>query len=163
MKLICFRRSFHLETTINREKYMQDHKKIDHEGTILEIEDGKITVGIVNISACAGCHAKSACTMSDMKDKSIDVIDYSNKFKVGEKVILSYRESLGWLAMFLAYVLPFVLVILTLIIATAITNNELISGISALAILLPYYIVLSFYKGHFKKTFSFTIEKIVNI
>ncbi|MBL4559457.1 MAG: SoxR reducing system RseC family protein [Labilibaculum sp.] len=142
---------------------MQDPKRIDHEGTIFEIEDGKITVGIVNVSACAGCHAKGACTMSDMKEKSIDVIDYSNKFELGEKVNLSYRESLGWLAMFLAYVLPFVLVILVLIIATAITNNELISGISALAILLPYYIVLSFFKGRFKKTFSFTIEKIVNI
>ena len=142
---------------------MQDPKKIDHEGTILEIEDGKITVGIVNISACAACHAKGACTMSDMKEKSIDVIDYSNKFELGEKINLSYQESLGWLAMFIAYVLPFILVILVLIIATAITNNELISGISALAILLPYYIVLSFFKGRFKKTFSFTIEKIVNI
>ncbi|BAX79204.1 SoxR reducing system RseC family protein [Labilibaculum antarcticum] len=142
---------------------MQDPNKIDHEGTILEIEEGKITVGIVNVSACSACHAKGACSMSDMKDKSIDVIDYSNKFKVGEKVNLSYRESLGWLAMFLAYVLPFVLVVLALILATTITSNELISGISALAILLPYYIVLSFFKRHFKKTFSFTIEKIVNI
>jgi len=142
---------------------MQNPKKIDHEGTVLKIEDGKITVGIVNISACAGCHAKGACTMSDMKDKSIDVTDYSNNFEIGEKVNLSYQESLGWLAMFLAYVLPFVLVIIALIIATAITSNELISGISALAILLPYYIILSFFKGHFKKTFSFTIEKIVNI
>ncbi|MFA9370609.1 MAG: SoxR reducing system RseC family protein [Labilibaculum antarcticum] len=142
---------------------MQDPNKIDHEGTILEIEEGKITVGIVNVSACSACHAKGACSMSDMKDKSIDVIDYSNKFKVGEKVNLSYRESLGWLAMFFAYVLPFVLVVLALILATTITSNELISGISALAILLPYYIILSFFKRHFKKTFSFTIEKIVNI
>lgn len=141
---------------------MQDPKKIDHEGTILEIQDGKISVGIVNVSACSGCHAKGACTMSDMKEKSIDVIDYSNKFEVGEKVNLSYKESLGWLAMFLAYVLPFIIVLITLFVATAITGNELISGISALAILIPYYIVLSFFKGSFKKTFSFTIDKIVN-
>ncbi|WP_372750918.1 SoxR reducing system RseC family protein [Labilibaculum sp.] len=142
---------------------MQGTKKIDHEGTILKIKNEKLTVGILNVSACAACHAKGACSMSDMEEKSIDVIDYSNKFKVGEKVNISYRESLGWLAMFLAYVLPFILVLITLIIASTITENELISGISALAILLPYYIVLSFYKGHFKKTFSFTIEKIVNI
>lgn len=141
---------------------MQDPKKIDHEGTILEIKDGKISVGIVNVSACSGCHAKGACTMSDMKEKSIDVLDYSNKFEVGEKVNLSYRESLGWLAMFLAYVLPFIIVIITLFVATAITENELISGLSALAILIPYYIILTFFKGRLKKTFSFTIEKIVN-
>jgi len=142
---------------------MQDPKKIDHVGTILEIEDGKIKVGILNVSACAACHAKGACSMADMKEKSIDVIDYSNKFELGEKVNLSYRESLGWLAMFLAYVLPFVLVMLALVISTTITKNELISGVSALIVLLPYYIILSFFKDRLKKTFSFTIEKIVNI
>ncbi|WP_321280618.1 SoxR reducing system RseC family protein [Marinifilum fragile] len=142
---------------------MSNPKQIDHEGTILEIMDGKITVGIVNVSACAGCHAKGACTMSDMKEKSIDVIDYSNKFSVGEKVRLTYRESLGWFALMLAYVIPFVLVLLVLFIATAFTNDELISGLLSLAILPPYYIILSFFKGRLKKTFSFTIEKIVNI
>ncbi|NOU59420.1 SoxR reducing system RseC family protein [Marinifilum caeruleilacunae] len=142
---------------------MSNPKQIDHEGTILEIEDGKITVGIVNVSACAGCHAKGACTMSDMKEKSIDVIDYSNKYSVGEKVKLTYQESLGWFALILAYVLPFVLVLLVLFIATTITNDELISGLLSLAVLPPYYIILSFFKGRLKKTFSFTIEKIVNI
>ncbi|GAB7088203.1 SoxR reducing system RseC family protein [Marinifilum fragile] len=142
---------------------MSNPKQIDHEGTILEIKDGKITVGIVNVSACAGCHAKGACTMSDMKEKSIDVIDYSNKYSVGEKVKLTYRESLGWFALMLAYVIPFVLVLLVLFIATAFTNDELISGLLSLAILPPYYIILSFFKGRLKKTFSFTIEKIVNI
>ncbi|MDQ2177717.1 hypothetical protein DF185_14920 [Marinifilum breve] len=142
---------------------MSTPKQIDHEGTILEIKDGKITVGIVNVSACAGCHAKGACTMSDMKEKSIDVIDFSNKYSVGEKVKLTYRESLGWFALMLAYVLPFVLVLLVLFIATSITNDELISGLLSLAVLPPYYIILSFFKGRLKKTFSFTIEKIVNI
>jgi Positive regulator of sigma(E), RseC/MucC. len=101
--------------------------------------------------------------MSDMKEKSIDVIDYSNKYSVGEKVRLTYRESLGWFALMLAYVIPFVLVLLVLFIATAFTNDELISGLLSLAILPPYYIILSFFKGRLKKTFSFTIEKIVNI
>ncbi|WP_321306679.1 SoxR reducing system RseC family protein [Marinifilum fragile] len=142
---------------------MSNPKQIDHEGTILEIKDGKITVEIVNVSACAGCHAKGACTMSDMKEKSIDVIDFSNKYSVGEKVKLTYRESLGWFALILAYVIPFVLVLLVLFIATAFTNDELISGLLSLAILPPYYIILSFFKGRLKKTFSFTIEKIVNI
>ena len=142
---------------------MSNPKQIDHEGTILEIKDGKIKVGIVNMSACAGCHAKRACTMADMKEKSIDVIDYSNRYDVGEKVKLTYRESLGWFALLLAYVFPFIMVLLTLFVSTAITNNELISGIIALAVLPPYYMILSFFKGHLKKTFSFTIEKIVNI
>ena len=142
---------------------MSNPKQIDHEGIILEIRNEKITVGIQNKSACAGCHAKGACSMADMKEKFIDVIDYSNRFQKGEKVKLSYRESLGWVALLWAYGVPFLLVMLTLSISVFITNNELISGLLSLAVLIPYYIALSFFKGRFKKTFSFTIEKIVNI
>ena len=141
---------------------MQNNKQIDHVGTISKIKDEKITVSILNVSACAGCHAKSACSMSDMKEKEIDIIDYSSSFKLGEKVKIVYQESLGWLALLLAYVLPFVIVLITLFIATAFTN-ELISGLMALAILLPYYSLLYFFKDRLKKTFSFTIHKIVNI
>lgn len=141
---------------------MQNNKQIDHVGTISKIKDEKITVSILNVSACAGCHAKSACSMSDMKEKEIDIIDYSSSFKLGEKVKIVYQESLGWLALLLAYVLPFVIVLITLFIATAFTN-ELISGLMALGILLPYYSLLYFFKDRLKKTFSFTIHKIVNI
>ena len=141
---------------------MQNNKQIDHVGTISDIKNEKITVSILNVSACAGCHAKSACSMSDMKEKEIDIIDYSSSFKLGEEVNVVYQESLGWLALLLAYVLPFVLVLITLFIATAFTN-ELISGLMALGILLPYYSLLYFLKDRLKKTFSFTIHKIVNI
>jgi len=141
---------------------MQNNKQIDHVGTISDIKDEKITVNILNVSACSGCHAKSACSMSDMKEKEIDIIDYSGSFKLGEEVKIVYQESLGWLALLLAYVLPFVLVLITLFTATAFTN-ELISGLIALGILLPYYSLLYFFTDRLKKTFSFTIQKIVNI
>ncbi len=141
---------------------MQNNKQIDHVGTITDIKDEKIRVSILNVSACTGCHAKSACSMSDMKEKEIDIIDYSGSFKLNEEVKVVYQESLGWLALFLAYIIPFVLVVITLAIATAFTN-ELISGLLALGILLPYYSILYFFKDRLKKTFSFTIHKIVNI
>jgi len=141
---------------------MQNNKQIDHVGTITDIKNEKITVSILNVSACTGCHAKSACSMSDMKDKDIDIIDYSGNFKLGEEVKVVYQESLGWLALVLAYVLPFTLVLITLFIASEFTD-ELTSGLLALGILLPYYILLYFFKDRLKKTFSFTIHKIVNI
>ncbi len=142
---------------------MAKTNNIEHFGTILKIDNERITVGIVNASACAGCHAKGACTMADMKEKTVDVVDYSNQFSVGEKVNLKYQESLGWFALTIAYVIPFIIVIITLVVALTITSDELISGLIALAILIPYYVVLSFYKKKLKKTFSFSIEKIVKI
>ncbi len=134
---------------------------IEHSATILKIDNEHITVGIMNVSACAGCHAKGACSMADMKEKTVDVIDYSNQYTVGEKVNLKYQESLGWFALTIAYIIPFIIVVITLILALEISKNELISGLISLAILIPYYVVLSFYKKRLKKTFSFSIEKIV--
>ncbi len=141
---------------------MQNNKQIDHVGNITDIKNEKITVSILNVSACAGCHAKSACSLSDMKEKKVDVIDYSKSFKLGEEVKVVYQESLGWLAVTLAYIIPFILILITLFIASIFTN-ELYSGLISIGILLPYYSLLYFYKSRLTKTFSFTIHKIANI
>ncbi|MRT93151.1 SoxR reducing system RseC family protein [Ancylomarina sp. 16SWW S1-10-2] len=138
---------------------MQNNKQIDHVGTISDIKGEKIKVKILNVSACAACHAKSACTMSDMQEKDIDIIDYSGNFKLGEQVNITGKESLGWIALLLAYVIPFVLVLIVLFIASLFTN-ELTSGLLSLAILIPYYYILYTFKEQLKKTFTFTIHKL---
>ncbi len=45
--------------------------EIEHKGIVQKVSERKITVGIINESACASCHAKGACTVADMKDKEI--------------------------------------------------------------------------------------------
>jgi hypothetical protein len=51
------------------------------------------------------------------------------------------------------------MVLFTLIIATAITDNELVSGLLSLAILIPYYITLYFFRHILKKVFKFEVEE----
>ena len=58
------------------------------------------------------------------------------------------------------YILPFFVVLSTLIIVQEITGNELISGLISLAILIPYYITLYFLRHHLKKIFKFEVEEI---
>ncbi|MFC2152872.1 SoxR reducing system RseC family protein, partial [Bacteroidota bacterium] len=62
--------------------------------------------------------------------------------------------------LFLGYVLPFILVLSLLIVLTTITENEAVAGISALAILVPYYLILFLLKDKIRKKFTFTINKI---
>jgi len=140
---------------------MSEAQQINHKGTILSINEGHIEVGIVNISACAGCHAKGACSMSDMKEKSIDIYTSNNNFSINEEVLIKTQESLGWLAMFLAYVLPFIIIIASLFITSIYTSNELVIGLVSLGLLFPYFGTIALFKEKFKKTFSFTIHKIV--
>jgi sigma-E factor negative regulatory protein RseC len=142
------------------EKEMGKEKNINHKGKIVDIKEEKIKVSIIAKSACSGCHAKSACTMSDSKEKIIDIINYGKNFEIGEEVNVVYKESLGWYALFLGYVLPFILVFLCLILTLLITEDELQSGLASLILLIPYYTGLYLFKNKIKKNFEFVIEKI---
>jgi positive regulator of sigma E activity len=139
---------------------MSNSKSIEHKGCIESIEDNKINVSILAMSGCASCHAKGVCTASDMEEKIIEVIDFTNQYQIGEEVSVVLRQSLGFRALFLGYVLPFILVFFILIVLTAVTNNEAISGIGALLVLVPYYITLFLLKNKIRKKFTFIINKI---
>lgn len=142
------------------QSFAERMKRIEHKGIIQSINGENLQVGLVVQSACAGCHAKSACGVADMAEKIVDVKCTSKEFEIGETVNLFYQEHLGLKAMVLAYIIPFVAVLITLIVALQITNNEGIAGLLALGILVPYYIFLYLRKDSLKKEFSFSIEKI---
>ena len=139
---------------------MSNSKLIQHNGRIDSIDDNKINVTFLALSGCASCHAKGVCTAADMQEKSVEVFDYSNQYQVGEEVNVVLKQSLGFRALFLSYVLPFILVLFILIVLTTITNNEAVSGIGALSVLVPYLLTIYFLRNKIQKKFSFTIYKI---
>lgn len=139
---------------------MSNSKSIEHKGRIDSIDDNKINVSFIALSGCASCHAKGVCTVADMQEKSVEVIDYTNQYQVGEEVNVTLRQALGFRALFLGYVLPFILVLTLLIVLSATTHNEAIAGIGALAVLLPYYSLLFILRDKIRKKFTFTINKI---
>ncbi|PLX24147.1 MAG: Fis family transcriptional regulator [Marinilabiliales bacterium] len=139
---------------------MSNTKSIEHKGRIDSIEGHKISVNFLAMSGCASCHAKGVCTVADMKEKSVEVYDFTGQYAVGEEVSVTLKQSLGFRALLLGYVLPFVLVLFVLIALTAITNNEAIAGLSSLSVLVPYYLILFFLRDKIRKKFTFTIDKI---
>ena len=139
---------------------MSNSKSIEHKGRIESIDGNKINVSFLALSGCASCHAKGVCTAADMQEKSVEVYDFTNKYQVGEDVNVILKQSLGFRALFLGYVLPFILILLILIVLTVITNNEAISGIGALSVLVPYYITLYALRNNIRKKFTFKIDKI---
>jgi positive regulator of sigma E activity len=139
---------------------MSDSKSIEHKGRIDSIDENKINVSFLALSGCASCHAKGVCTASDMQEKSVEVYDFSNQYSVGEEVNVTLKQSLGFRALLLGYVLPFTIVLFILIILTIITKNEAISGIGALLVLVPYYLGLFLLKDKIRKKFTFKINKI---
>jgi sigma-E factor negative regulatory protein RseC len=139
---------------------MSVSKSIEHKGIIESISGDKINVSFIALSGCASCHAKGFCTTADMQEKSIDIEDSSNQFSTGEEVTVVLEQSLGFRAVWISYVLPFLLVLILLIVLTELTGNEAISGLGALAVLVPYYLLLFVFRNRLQKRFSFKLKKI---
>ena len=137
---------------------------IEHPGIILAISPDTISVKIIAHSACANCHARKSCGVSESQEKIIEVENCYQKgqFQINQQVNVILMQVQGFYALFWGYLLPFILVLLVLILAHYITHDDSISGISALLILFPYYFVLFLLRNRLKKSFKFTLKNLCN-
>ena len=134
---------------------------IKHQGIVENINGSHLSVRIIQTSACAACSVKGHCSSADSKEKVIDVTAPSAQtFRVGEQVMVIGEPSMGMMAVTLAFVFPFILLILSLFIFMAVIGDELYASLLSLAVLVPYYCLLWLNKTRLKQTFSFTIKPI---
>ena len=116
-------------------------------------------VRITSLTACAGCHVKSACNMANSNDKIIEIYA-TEKVVSGQKVMIIGSQTQGYQAVLLAYVVPVVIIITILAVTVSITGKEGIAGILSILFLIPYFLFLRTFNDKLKKTFSFKIEPI---
>jgi len=132
-------------------------KEIRHEGVIEEIGKQGITVKFLSDSACSDCHAKGLCSVSNVPEKLIVIESPGNNYSKGDKVDIILARSLGFKALFLGYIFPFLTVFFTLVIVLSITKNEGLAGITALLILVPYYLLLKAFNHRITREFVFKL------
>ena len=95
------------------------------------------------------------------KEKMIDVISNdASSYQPGDRVVVFGELSMGMMAVLLAFIIPFCVLIISLFIFMAIWNDELLSAICSLALLIPYYYILWLNKTRMGKKFSFSIKPI---
>jgi sigma-E factor negative regulatory protein RseC len=136
-------------------------QNISHPGIIQSIDAHSIKIRIESAAACGSCIAKGSCGMAEMEDKVIEVIQSDDtQYTVGQYVTVSMKQTLGSLAVVLGYVVPFTVVLLTLIIMLQLGFSEGVSGLVSLGILAPYYLVLHLCRNLLKKTFRFYISSL---
>jgi len=140
---------------------MSDNNRIiQHEGIITAIEGRKAQVQILVKSACGDCHIKGACSISNEQIKIIEADIRNENFIVNEKVLVKMKESLGLKAVLLAYILPVIIIVLSLFISLQITDNENIAALFSLLVTAIYFISLYFFRNNIRKTFSSTVSKL---
>lgn len=143
---------------------LANHNLIEHDGIVEQIENRTIYVKIISQSACASCHAKGVCGGSDSTEKIIEVAtDDFLSYCIGDKVVVQVSRTLGFKGLLLGYLIPAILVVATLVIASMLTNDEGIAGLVSLGVLFPYYFTLYLLRNKIKKTFQFSIKKPTQI
>lgn len=137
---------------------------IKHDGVVLSVGDGTagdgkgmVRVRIVQASACAACKAKQMCMSAESQEKEMDVIPLE-PLQVGDEVEVQVQQKLGWKAVLLAYILPFV-VLISVVFVLSRWLSEAAAGTIALCAIGVYYLVLSLFKGKLQKEFSFMARR----
>jgi sigma-E factor negative regulatory protein RseC len=130
---------------------------IKHEGIVQKNDDKSVVVSISSFSACSGCHAEGSCTLSGKEEKIIEVSGRYN-VKPGDTVTILMKQSIGYAALLLGYILPLISVILILILLICLKVPELVAGLISIAVLIPYYIILSFFRKRINEKFTFTLK-----
>jgi sigma-E factor negative regulatory protein RseC len=135
---ICF-----IFLALKRQYMKDDRTTIEHKGTVVSIDGRRAVVEITSESACSGCHARSLCSASDSKRKVIDVrLGDGETLSVGEEVMVVGFRSYGIWAVILAYLIPVILIVVTLIVSNKYDFEDGVAGLLSLGILIPYYLLL---------------------
>lgn len=135
---------------------------IRHQGVVENISGALIQVRIVQTSACATCSIKGHCSSADSKEKLIDVTDmaFAQVCRPGDRVWIIGRLSMGYWAVLLAFIVPFLLLVIALFCFMNVWHHELYAALCSLGLLIPYYFILWLNKNRLKKKFSFSIQSM---
>ncbi len=97
---------------------------------------------------------------ADHKEKIIDINDYTGDYSINQQVVIEGKESIGYRAVWWAFVLPLLILVAMLVLAATVWNMaEIPSALLSMAALAPYYLMLYFLRDKMQKTFRFTIKK----
>ena len=133
-------------------------KVIEHKGIIKSINNRMITVELESVSACGSCYAKNVCYVAEKDIKTIEIFDCDREYAMGDEVIVLLSQTMGLKALLLGYILPFLVFISSLFIASNLIEQEVVAGLIAIGVIIFYYGSLYFFKKRLKQTFKFKIK-----
>ena len=138
---------------------MAKKNEIMHSGKILEINPDFTTVQIIVSSACAACHAKSMCGMSEDEEKVIMVpTDPYADHQVGDEVQVMTKMTMGLKAVWISYVIPLAVLMILILSLSSVIGNELLLGLVAIAGVALYYFFIWLFRDKLSNEFVFYIK-----
>lgn len=137
---------------------MANTNTIEHTGIVKSIGDKYVNIALLSHPSCTGCAVSGVCDVSGKNEKLIRAsrnIDVSP----GDSVMVVMEQSLGYRALLLGYIFPFIAIVIILIILTSLSVHELLAGLISIGSLAVYYLVIYLNREKIGRKFSFTIKK----
>ena len=137
---------------------MAKKNEITHPGRIVEITPDFTTVEITVSSACASCHAKGLCGMSEEEDKLIMVpTDPYTLRAVGDEVTVKTKMTMGLKAVWISYVIPLVILLILILSLSAVFEKVYMTGLVSIAGVALYYFGIWLFRDRLSNEFVFYI------
>lgn len=134
-------------------------KIASHDGIVKKASAGYVTVEIASTSACASCAAHAKCGFAESKNKTMDIptSEWAN-YSEGQAVVVNIDQSRGMLAVWLAYVLPALIMLAVILGLSYMGAAEWVVALAALAILGAYVAILYFLRSRLERKFNISIS-----
>lgn len=135
-------------------------ESISHKGKIVKITPQVTTVAFVQHGACSECHAAGLCSMGDVAQKVVELpTDPYNKHAEGDEVEVLLKASMGFKAVYLAYLVPLVILLAAILGLMALGVGEVVAGLSGIAAVGGYYLLLWLFRSRLHTEYVFTIKR----
>ena len=138
---------------------MAKKNEIRHEGRIVEITPEFTTVEILVSSACAACHAKGLCGMSEAEEKVIMVpTDPYAEHKVGDNVTVMTKMRIGMKAVWISSVVPLLILMILILSLSEIFESQMLCGLASIGGVAVYYFIIWLLRDRLQNEFGFYLE-----
>ena len=114
---------------------------IYHEGVAEEVRGNSAVVRFVQSGACGSCTLKSICNPAEQRVRHVTVT-HDGSLRTGEACRIGVAESVAWLSILFSFVLPFIVVATTFFTLYFRTADDIVAGVSSLAVLPLYYLLV---------------------
>jgi sigma-E factor negative regulatory protein RseC len=138
---------------------MQSRATVAHDGIVEKISGPEVRVRFVAQSACAACHAKGVCSISNSEEKFVDVNHFDSGLSIGDHVEVILAQTQGFKAVWYGYGLPLVILLIVIFALYGITGRDGFSALIGMATLIPYYVFVFLFRKRITRSMEFILRK----
>lgn len=133
--------------------------EITHKAKVIEMTPDFTTVEILVPSACAECHAKGLCGVSETEEKILSLpTDPYATYNVGDEVQVCTKMAMGLKAVWISYVIPLIILMILILSLSSVVEREAYRALIAIGGVAVYYLFVWLFRDKLSNEFVFYIK-----